>query len=144
MTDSQCAVLHFDVKTMSARDAGGRESSSSNLPLIFDNLADAERYAKDKVAAMPTLGCRIYDRDGKVLATLADGQVTQRFHGQPAARRSLLWGMLLLLVGVGLISLDVRMGYRLIFGVFLGVRVLWTAAFKLIDGIGGWKRGAPG
>jgi hypothetical protein len=139
MTDTQCAVFHFDVKTMSARDAEGRESPASNAPLIFDSQAEAERYSKDKIATGLGLGCRIYDRDGKILETFADTQVYERFHGQPAAKRSLLMGMVCLVVGVALISLDVSMGYRLIFGVFLGVRFLWAAAIKLIDGATGLK-----
>jgi hypothetical protein len=76
MTDSQYAVFHFDVKTMSARDAEGREPSpASDAPLIFDSLAEAERYSKDKIATTPGLGCRIYDRDGKILGTFADAQI---------------------------------------------------------------------
>jgi hypothetical protein len=47
--------------------------------------------------------------------------------------------MVCLVVSVGLISLDVWMGYRLIFGVLLGVRFLWVAAIKLIDGATGLK-----
>ena len=124
MTDSQCAVFHFDVKTMSARDA----------LVILDSLAEAERYSKHKIASTPGLGCRIYDRDGKILRTFIDPQVYERFHGQPAAKRSLLVGMLCLIAGVGFISLDVWMGLRLIFGVLLGVRLLWAAAVNLIDG----------
>jgi hypothetical protein len=139
MTDSQRAVFHFDVKTMSTRDADGRESPASNTPLLFDSHADAERYSKEKIAATPGLGCRIYDRDGHILGTFNNAQVYERFHGQPSARRSLLVGTVLLVVGVGLISLDVWMGLRLIFGVFLGVRCLWVAAVKLIDGATGLR-----
>ena len=142
MTDSQCAVFHFDVKTMSARDADGCESSASNTPLIFDSRAAAERYSQNKIATTPGLGCRIYDREGKILATFADSQVYERFHGQPSAKRSLLVGMACLVVGVALISLDVWMGLRLILGVFLGVRFLYVAASNLIDGVAGWKHGA--
>ena len=141
MTDSQCAVFHFDVKTMSARNAEGRSPSAANeAPLIFDCLAEAERYSKDKIAATPGLGCRIYDRDGKILGNFADTQVYERFHGRPAARRSLLVGLACLVAGVGLVSLDIWMGYRLIFGILLGVRFLWAAAIKLIDASTGLKR----
>jgi hypothetical protein len=49
-------------------------------------------------------------------------------------------GMVCLVVGVGLISLDIWMGFRLIFGVLLGVRFLWAAAIKLIDGATALKR----
>src|SRR5258708_2278429 len=104
MTDSECAVFHFDVKTMSARDAEGRDPSAANAaPLIFDNLAEAESYSKNKIAAIPGLGCRIYDRDGKIVGTFADTQVYERFHGQPAAKRNLLVGMVCLTVGAALI-----------------------------------------
>jgi hypothetical protein len=131
MTESQYAIFHFDVKTMTMRDAAA--------PLIFDSLADAETYSQQKMAAAPGLGYRIYDRDGKIVRTFADPQVYDRFHGKPAAKRSLLMGIMWLAIGVGLISLDVWMGLRLIFGVFLGVRCLWVAGVKLIDGVAGWE-----
>jgi hypothetical protein len=132
MTESHYAVFHFDVKTMSMR--AGEEA-----PLIFENLADAERYSQEKLAATPALGFRIHDCDGRIVRTFTDTQVYERFHGQPAARRSLLVGSACLVAGVGLISLDVWLGLRLIFGVFLGVRFLWVAAVKLIDGITGLR-----
>jgi hypothetical protein len=62
MSDSQCAVFHFDIKTMSARDAQGLEPSAGNdTPVISDTLAEAEHYCQDKIAALPSLGCRILD-----------------------------------------------------------------------------------
>jgi len=124
MTESQYAVFRFDVKTMSMQGAD---------PLIFDSLAEAERYSQDNMAATPALGYRIYDRDGKIAGTFADTQVYERFQGQPSAKRSLLIGIACLLVGVGFISLDVWFGFRLI----LGVRFLWVAGVKLIDGFSG-------
>jgi hypothetical protein len=129
MTGSQYAVFHFDVKTMSMQDA--------QAPLIFDSLADAERYSREKSDATPGSGYRIYDCDGKIVGTFADAQIYERFHGQPAAKKSLLVGIVCLVAGVGMISLDVWLGFRLIFGVFLGVRFLWVAAVKLIDGVTG-------
>ena len=133
MTESQYAVFHFDVKTMSMRAGEG-------APLIFDSLADAERYSQEKSAATPGIGFRIHDRDGKVVGTFADTQVYERYHGQPAAKRTLLVGIACLVAGIGLISLDVWLGLRLILGVFLGVRFLWVAVVKLIDGISSLKR----
>ena len=129
MTEAQYALLHFDVKTMCMRDAAS--------PLIFESLAEAERYSRDKVAAAPGVGCRIYDRHGTIVGTFSDERVYERFHGQPAAARSLLTGVLCFLAGVAFIGLDVWMRFRLIFGVFLGVRFLWVAGVKLIDGVTG-------
>jgi hypothetical protein len=45
MTEGQCAVFHFDVKAMSMRDP--------DAPLIFDSLADAESYSRDKITVNP-------------------------------------------------------------------------------------------
>jgi len=112
MADSQCAVFQFDVKTMSMQGAEG--------PVIFDSLADAERYSEYQISATPGVGCRIYDRDGKIVGTFADTQVYESFHGRPAARRSLLAGTVYLVIGVGLIILDVRLGFRLILGAECG------------------------
>jgi hypothetical protein len=133
MTESQYAVFRFDVKTMPMR-------AGEDAPLMFNSLADAERYSQEKLAATPGLGFRIHDCAGKIVGTFADTQVYERFHGQPAARRGLLVGTTCLVAGVGLISLDVWLGLRLILGIFLGVRFLWVAAVKLIDGITGLKR----
>jgi hypothetical protein len=129
MTDSQYAVFHFDVKTMCVRDA--------EPPLIFDSLTHAESYSQHKILANPGLGSRIYDRDGKIVGTFIDTQLYERFHGRPAAMRSLQVGIACLLAGVAFISLDVWFGLRLIFGVFLGARFLWVAGVKLIDGVTG-------
>jgi len=141
MTESQCAVFHFDVKTMSARDAEGRMASPPNdAPLMFASLAEAENYAKQKIAAIPGLGCRIYDRDGKTLGTFTDTHVYEQFHGLPAAKRNLIVGTVCLVVGAGLVSLDAWLGFRLIVGVLLGVRFLWTAAIRLMDGFAGLEK----
>ena len=129
MTESQYAVFQFDVKTMSM---GGSET-----PLIFDSLSAAESYSREKMAVLPGLGFRIYDRDGKIVGTFTDTQVYEKFHGQPAAKRSLLMGAIYLVIGVALIAVDVRLGFSLILGVFLGVRFLWVAGVKLIEGFTG-------
>jgi hypothetical protein len=108
-------------------------------PVIFDGLAEAELFSQQMVAANPALGCRIYNRDGKTIGTFTNAHVYERFHGQPAAKRSLLIGATCLVAGVGLICLDVWLGFRLILGVFLGIRFLWVAAIKLIDGMSSLK-----
>jgi len=130
MTESQYAVFHFDVKTMSMREG-------DDVPLIFKGLDEAERYSRGKIASAPGVGCRIYDRDGEIVGTFADTQVYESIHGRPAARRSLLTGTVYLVIRVGLISLDVWLGFRLILGILLGVKFLWVAGVKLIDGITG-------
>ena len=130
MSDSQYAVFHFDVKTMTMREAQGNDA-----PLIFNSLEEAERYCQDKIAALPTLGCRILDHAGAVVRTFANDQVYQKHHGHPAAKRSLLIGIACLLAGASGVALDAWLGWRLVFGVVLGIRFLWTGTMKTAEGV---------
>jgi hypothetical protein len=144
MAPTRYALFHFDVKTMSMRDADGNFLSSANdAPLIFDNLDEAKRYSEAKIAATPELGCRIYDYQGQAVQTLSNHQLYDRYHGLPAAKRSLVIGALCLLAGVAGVTLDAKLGWRLIFGVLLGVRFLWVGTVKLIDGFSAWSAERP-
>jgi hypothetical protein len=136
MSESQYAVFHFDVKTMSMRDAQGQYLSSGNdSPLIFDDLPNAERYCEQKITATPALGCRIYDHAGQIVRSFSDTQLYSRHHGRPAAKRNLTIGTLCLLAGVGGVALDAFLEWRLTFGVLLGARFLWVGTVKMADGI---------
>lgn len=127
MTDSQFAVLHFDVKTMVARGE----------PLVFDHLAEAQAHCRDTIAASPAIGCRILDAAGAVVETFSDDSVFARHHGVPAAKRSLLIGSLFLATGIGAVALDAWLGWRLTLGVLLGARFLWVGSVKFSEGLAG-------
>ena len=137
MTDSQCAVFHFDVKTMSMRDSQGQAApQDKDACLIFDSLTDAERYCQERIADTPALGCRIYGHDGTVVRTFVDAGVYGKHHGQPAARRNLVVGGACLAVGAACVAVDAWSGWSLIIGVVLGLRFLWVGTVKLAEGIG--------
>jgi hypothetical protein len=125
MSESQYAVFRFDVKSMVSAD---------DTPRIFDTLADAERHCQENIAATPALGCRILDHTGKTVRTFSDDQIYDKHHGRPAAKRNVLLGSALLVAGVGSVALDAWLGWRLVFGVLLGVRLLWAGTVKTIDG----------
>jgi hypothetical protein len=125
MSESQYAVFLFDVKTMVMADS---------TPLIFDTLADAERHCGENIAATPALGCRILDHTGKTVRTFSDNQIYDQHHGRPAAKRNVVLGSALLIAGVSSVALDAWLGWRLVFGVLLGVRLLWAGTVKTIDG----------
>jgi hypothetical protein len=140
LLDSQYAVFHFDVKSMSLRDSEGNYLSSDNdAPLVFEDRAAAETYCRQKIRATPALGCRIYDHRGQVVQSFSDGGVYDRHHGQPAAKRNLCIGIACLLAGVGGVALDAWLGWSLTFGVLLGVRFLWVGTSKTADGIAGLR-----
>lgn len=140
MRESQCAVFHFDVQTMSMRDAQGNYLSSGNdSPLIFNSLAEAQCYCEEKIAAAPALGCRIYDHQGQAIQSYSNDQVYDHYHGLPAAKRNVAFGTVCLLAGAGGVALDAWLDWRLTFGVLLGIRFLWVGAVKMIDGVTAWK-----
>jgi len=125
MSESQYAVFRFAVKSMVMADG---------TPLIFDTLADAERHCGENIAAMPALGCRILDHTGKTVRTFSDDQIYDQHHGRPAAKRNVVLGSAFLIAGVSSVALDAWLGWRLVFGVLLGVRLLWAGTVKTIDG----------
>jgi hypothetical protein len=126
MSDSQYAVFRFDVKTM---------VMSEGAPLIFTALADAERFCQENIAANPAVGCRILDHAGKTVRTFSDVQIYDKHHGRPAAKRDVVLGVAFLIAGVGSVALDAWLGWRLVFGVLLGVRFLWVGCVKTMDGV---------
>jgi hypothetical protein len=108
---------------------------ADDTPLIFDTLADAEHHCREKIAATPALGCRILEHSGKTVRTFSDDQIYDQHHGRPAAKRNVAFGSALLIVGVSSVALDAWLGWRLVFGVLLGVRLLWAGTVKTIDGV---------
>ena len=140
MSPNQHAVFHFDVKTMSMRDAQGRFLSAENdSPLIFNTLDQARSYSQQKIADTPALGCRIYDHQGRAVQSFSNPGIYDRHHGLPAAKRNVALGAICLLAGAGGVALDASLKWRLTFGVLLGIRFLWVGTVKMIDGIACWK-----
>ena len=125
MSESQYAVFHFDVKTM---------VMGEGAPRIFPSLPDAEKHCQENIAANPAQGCRILDHTGKTVRTYSDDQLYDKHHGRPAAKRTLVFGIAFLIAGIGSVALDAWLGWRLVFGVLLGVRFLWVGCVKTIDG----------
>jgi len=117
MSESQFAVFHFDVKTM---------TMSESKPLVFDTFSVAQAHCREQIVSDPTQGCRIYNHDGKIVQTFSDERTYTQHHGKPAAKRSLIIGVICLLVGASSVALDAWLGWRLILGVLLGVRFLWS------------------
>jgi hypothetical protein len=130
MTESQYAIFHFDVRTMSMRE-------TCNGSLIIDGLDASTSYCRQKIADTPTLGCRIYDRDGKIVQTFSDAETYRKNHGRPAFKRNVIIGSACLLAGLSGVALDAWLEWRLTFGVLVGARFLWVGSVKLSEGVAG-------
>jgi len=106
---------------------------------VFENRAAAESYCRQKVEAMPALGCRIYNYQGQVVESFSDSIVYDRHRGRPAAKRNLWIGLACLVAGIDGVALDAWLGWRLVFGMLLGVRFLRAGTAKTIDEIAGLR-----
>ena len=139
MSPSQYAVFHFDIETMSMRNAQGEYLSAEEPPLIFSTLDEARAYSTEKVAITPKLGCRIYNHRGETVESFSNPDVYNQHHGLPAAKRNLAIGAVCLATGFGAVALDASLKWRLMIGVVLGVRLVWAGCTKTIDGLAAWK-----
>ena len=128
MSDSQYAVFHFDVKTM---------SMAGDATLIFDSLREAESHCRAKVASNKTLGCRILNHEGQIVQTFTDAEIYGQHHGRPAAKRNVLIGAACLVAGASAVGVDAWLEWRLILGVLIGVRFLWVGTVRMAEGISG-------
>ena len=120
MQETQYGVFHFDVATMSMRDAQGNYLTSENdAPLIFNSLEEARDYSQQKIAATPALGCRIYDHRGQAIESFSNAQIYDRHHGRPAAKRDIAIGSACLIASIAGVALDAWREWSLTFGVIL-------------------------
>jgi len=96
MTESQYGCIHFDVRPCPCGTVKAvTRPNSGDVPLIFDNLAGAERYSAGKIEADARIGCQIYDRDGKIVGIFADTQVYGPISRTARRRNAVCWWAIL-------------------------------------------------
>jgi len=99
MSESQYAVLHFDVEAM---------TMSETTPVVFDSHDEARA---------PAQGCRMYDHIGKTTRTFSDEINYGQYHGGPAAKRTLIIGVIGLSARACSVGLNAWRECRLALGV---------------------------
>jgi hypothetical protein len=104
LAPSQYAVFHVDAETGRHRNAYGQRFAShwERTCLVFDSLEEAERYAEKKVAQVPSLACKIYDRSGDAegpVATVVSESVNPLTVERSGFRHA-RWGAALSILGV--------------------------------------------
>ena len=128
MSESQYAVFHFDVKTMTMLET---------TPVVFGSFAEAEKHCQAEIGRDPARGCRIYDHSGKIVQTFSDEGTYNQHHGRPAAKRTLMIGVICLIAGACSVGLDAWLEWRLTLGVILGARLIWVGGVKFAEGVSG-------
>lgn len=104
---------------------GGPHPGQPGTCAVFASLSEAEAYAAQQIVLHPDIQCRIYDHHGMVGAPFRE-LTGSAYKGNtdmtPRLRRWL--GLGLLVVGLGLITLDWRFGFRLMWAYTIGLPLL--------------------
>jgi hypothetical protein len=100
---------------------------------IFSTLAQAEEYATQQVAFIPTLRCRIYDHQGLAVQPIREIRGTQHKGDSEITARFRRWaGSILFLGGITLIILDWSTNFGLSWPATIGVRMFPVGLVLLV------------
>jgi hypothetical protein len=131
MKPGEYAILYSSLRLGSDADNSGaiREPFCS----VFSTLTDAEEYAAQQVALLPTLGCRIYDHHGLGRQPIREIRGTE-YKGEeeisPRFRR--WWGYGLFFGGVLLFAVDWRADFALLWPAMFATRMLPIGLLLLV------------
>jgi hypothetical protein len=131
MKPGEYAILYSSLQLGSdpVHSAAMREPICS----VFTTLAEAEEYAAQQVALMPTLGCRIFDHDGlgrqpireiRGVEYKGEEEITPRF------RR--WWGYSLFLGGMVLLVVDWHADFGLLWPAMFATRMVPVCLLLLV------------
>jgi hypothetical protein len=131
MKPGEYAILYSSLRLGSdpVHSAAMREPICS----VFTTLAEAEEYAAQQVALMPTLGCRIFDHDGLGRQPIREIRGS-RYKGEdemsPRFRR--WWGYGLFLGGMVLLVVDWRADFGLLWPAMFAMRMMPVGLLLLV------------
>ena len=113
-------------------------TTDSSSCTIFPSLPEAETFAAAHTASTPTIRCRIYDHQGFIGEPLSEFSGSDfRSNTGLSPRYLRILGVMLLVVGVTLFSIDWLNGFRFGWPGFLGARLLvfglLVTAFALLS-----------
>jgi hypothetical protein len=129
MKPGEYAILYSSLRLASdAENSAVREPFCS----VFSTLAEAEEYAAQQVALLPTLGCRIYDHHGLGRHPIREIRGTE-YKGEedisPRFRR--WWGYSLFFGGMVLLVVDWRADFGLLWPAMFATRMMPMGLFLL-------------
>lgn len=142
----QYALFHVDVKSWGDCTPEGKPImfSADSSCLIFDSLAEAEAYAAQKIAELPTVSCEIYDHEGKAKnPTKVFIHDTKRsfYTGTSTYQSDLFWGSFWIFVGVGgFFFISWWENWTYIFSCVVSSKPLVVGSVRFFGGISKWER----
>jgi hypothetical protein len=132
MTSNEYAVLYSGTQPA---PSDYRDDTPATGPscTVFSTLAEAEEYATQQVALIPTLRCRIYDHQGLAIQPIREIRGTQYKAEREISARFRRWaGSILFFGGLALIALDWSTDFNLSWPATIGVRMFPVGLILLV------------
>jgi hypothetical protein len=131
MKPGEYAILYSSLRlgSYAENSAAMREPFCS----VFSALADAEEYATEQIALLPTLGCRIYDHQGlgrQPIREIRGSKYKGEKEMSPRFRR--WWGYGLFLGGMVLLVVDWRADFGLLWPAMFATRMMPIGLLLLV------------
>jgi hypothetical protein len=132
MATSEYAVLYSGTQPIPS-GPGSRTPASGPFCTVFATLAEAEEYAAQKVALIPTLRCRIYDHQGLGIQPIREIRGTEYKGDSEISPRFRRWaGSILFFGGLTLVIYDWIFDFNLTWPATIGIRMLPVGLVLLV------------
>jgi len=132
MTSTEYAVLYSGTQPIPTDSQDGTRLSGP-VCTVFSTLAEAEAYATQQVALIPTLRCRIYDHQGLAVQPIREIRGSQHKGDSEITARFRRWaGSILFFGGLALVALDWSLDFRLSWPATIGVRMFPVGLVLLV------------
>ncbi len=132
MPPTEYAVLYSGIQPASS-DQYNATQISGHVCTVFSSLAEAEKYAAQQVALIPTLRCRIYDHQGLAVQPIREIRGSQHKGDSEITARFRRWtGSILFFGGLGLVALDWSANFSLSWPATIGVRMFPVGLVLLV------------
>jgi len=132
MTSTEYAVLYSGTQPVPTGPQNGTPPGGP-VCTVFSNLAEAEEYATQQVAIVPTLRCRIYDHQGLAVQPVREIRGSQHKGDSEITARFRRWaGSILFFGGLALIALDWSLDFSLSWPATIGVRMFPVGLVLLV------------
>jgi hypothetical protein len=131
MKPGEYAILYSSLRLGS--DAENSAAMREPFCSVFSTLADAEEYAAQQVALLPTLGCRIYDHTGLGRQPIREIRgVEYKGEEEISPRFRRWWGYGLFFGGMVLLVVDWRAGFGLLWPAMFATRMMPIGLLLLV------------
>jgi hypothetical protein len=131
MKPGEYAILYSSLRLGS--DPENCEAMREPFCSVFSTLADAEEYAAQQVALLPTLGCRIYDHNGLGRQPIREIRgIEYKGEEEISPRFRRWWGYGLFLGGMVLLVVDWRADFGLLWPAMFATRMMPIGLLLLV------------